>query len=119
MSVTYYGYPKCGTCRKAKKWLESNNVDFEEVNIAEAPPSEDKLREIIAASGFELKKFFNVSGMKYRELKLKDKLPTMSEDEQIRLLSSDGMLIKRPIVFGRGKATVGFNEENYEKSWNA
>lgn len=118
LALTYYGYPKCGTCRKAKKWLESNNVDFEEVNIAEAPPSEEKLHEIIAASGLELKKFFNVSGMKYRELKLKDKLPTMSDEEKIQLLSSDGMLIKRPIVFGRGKATVGFNEENYEKSWN-
>ena len=81
------------------------------------PPSEDELQEIIAASGLELKKFFNVSGMKYRELNLKDKLPTMTDEEKISLLSSDGMLIKRPIVFGDGKVTVGFKEEEFEKVW--
>ena len=117
MKLTYYGYPKCGTCRKAKKWLESNNSNFEEVNIAENPPSEEELHKIIVASGLELKKFFNVSGMKYRELKLKDKLPTMTNDEKVRLLSSDGMLIKRPIVYGNGKVSVGFKEEEFEGLW--
>jgi arsenate reductase len=87
------------------------------VNIAESPPSEDELRKIISASGLELKKFFNVSGMKYRELKLKDKLPTMTEEEKITLLSSDGMLLKRPIIFGDGKATIGYKEEEYENVW--
>ena len=117
MKITYYGYPKCGTCRKAKKWLETNALEFEEVNIAEVPPNEDELREIITASGLELKKFFNTSGKVYRELKLKDKLPTMTDEEKITLLASDGMLIKRPIVFGGGKATVGFKEDNFESVW--
>jgi len=117
MTMIYYGYPKCGTCRKAKKWLETNNLDFQEVNIAEAPPSEEELGKMIAASDLELKKLFNVSGMKYRELNLKDKLPTMSDEEKISLLSSDGMLIKRPIVYGEGKVTVGFKEEEFIKVW--
>jgi arsenate reductase (glutaredoxin) len=118
MGLVYYGYPKCGTCRKAKKWLEMNNLDFQEVNIAETPPSEEELGKMIAASDLELKKFFNVSGMKYKELNLKDKLPTMTDEEKIRLLSSDGMLIKRPIVFGEGKVTVGFKEEEFNKVWS-
>ena len=117
MGLTYYGYPKCGTCRKAKKWLELNELDFEEVNIAETPPAEDTLKEMIAASGQELKKFFNTSGKVYRELNLKDKLPSMTDDEKVSLLSSNGMLIKRPIVFGHGKVTVGFKEEAFEKAW--
>ncbi|MER2090384.1 MAG: arsenate reductase family protein [Sporosarcina sp.] len=117
MGLIYYGYPKCGTCRKAKKWLETNNLDFQEVNIAEAPPSEEELGKMIAASDLELKKFFNVSGMKYRELNLKEKLPTMTDNEKISLLASDGMLIKRPIVFGGGKVTVGFKEEEFSKVW--
>jgi arsenate reductase (glutaredoxin) len=118
MGLTYYGYPKCGTCRKAKKWLETNELDFQEVNIAENPPSEKELQEMIAASGLEIKKFFNVSGMKYRELKLKDKLATMPDEEKISLLASDGMLIKRPIVFGDGSVTVGFKEEEFDNIWS-
>ena len=117
MGLTYYGYPKCGTCRKAKKWLETNGLDFQEVNIAENPPTEKELQEMIAVSGLEIKKFFNVSGMKYRELKLKDKLSTMTDEEKISLLASDGMLIKRPIVFGDGRVTVGFKEEEFENIW--
>ncbi len=117
MGLIYYGYPKCGTCRKAKKWLEMNNLDFQEVNIAEAPPSVEELSKMIAVSDLELKKFFNVSGMKYRELNLKDKLTTMTDEEKISLLSSDGMLIKRPIVFGDNKVTVGFKEEEFDKEW--
>jgi len=117
MEITYYGYPKCSTCRNAKKWLEVNELNFNEVNIAENPPTELELREIIATSGLEIKKFFNTSGKVYRELKLKDKLPTMTEAEKISLLSSDGMLIKRPIVHGNGKTTVGFKEEDFEKVW--
>ncbi|MGE7545811.1 arsenate reductase family protein [Sporosarcina newyorkensis] len=117
MTVTYYGYPKCGTCRKAKKWLENEGISFEEVNIAEQPPSEEELRMMIANSGLELKKFFNTSGMKYRELQLKDKLPNMTDDEKVVLLASDGMLIKRPIVTDGQRVTVGFNEAIFAETW--
>ncbi|BAQ08551.1 oxidoreductase [Bacillus sp. OxB-1] len=119
MGLTYYGYPKCGTCRKAKKWLEEKGIQFNEVNIAENPPTEGDLRNIISLSGLELKKFFNTSGMKYRELNLKEKLPTMTEDEKISLLASDGMLIKRPIVASAEKATVGFKEEQFQDVWGS
>ena len=115
--ITYYAYPKCGTCRKAKKWLEENGVDYNEVHIVENPPSKSELAEIYRTSDFELKKFFNTSGMKYRELGLKDKLPEMTEDEQLELLSSDGMLIKRPIAFNGDKVTLGFKESDYENNW--
>ena len=117
MKLTYYGYPKCSTCRKAKKWLELNGLEYNEVNIAETPPSEEELGEIIKASELDIKKFFNTSGKVYRELQLKEKLPTMSEAEKIKLLSSNGMLIKRPIVHGNGKTTVGFKEEEYGNVW--
>ncbi|PIC99246.1 MULTISPECIES: arsenate reductase family protein [unclassified Sporosarcina] len=117
MTITYYGYPKCTTCRKAKKWLENEGISFEEHNIAEQPPSEDDLRSMIANSGLEMKKFFNTSGMKYRELNLKDKLPTLTDDEKIALLASDGMLIKRPIVSDNQKVTVGFNETTFTETW--
>ncbi|WP_301108863.1 arsenate reductase family protein [Sporosarcina sp.] len=118
MTVTYYGYPKCGTCRKAKKWLENEGISLEEYNIAEQPPSEETLRTMIANSGLEMKKFFNTSGMKYRELQLKDKLPSMSDDEKIALLASDGMLIKRPIVTDGDHVTVGFNEDTFAETWS-
>lgn len=117
MTLTYYGYPKCGTCRKAKKWLENEGVSFEEVNIAEHPPSESELRKLIDDSGLDIRKFFNTSGMKYRELQLKDKLPEMTDDEKTALLASDGMLIKRPIVTDGEHVTVGFKEENFAETW--
>ncbi|PIC66637.1 hypothetical protein CSV71_13055 [Sporosarcina sp. P21c] len=117
MTMTYYGYPTCTTCRKAKKWLTDEGISFEEKNIAEQPPSEDELRNMIANSGLDMKKFFNTSGKIYRELNLKDKLPTMTEDEKIALLASDGMLIKRPIVSDNQKVTVGFNENTFTETW--
>lgn len=117
MEITYYGYPKCSTCRKAKKWLEEKSFELIEINIAENPPSKEVLTGMIAASELDIKKFFNTSGKVYRELNLKDKLPTMTDDEKIQLLSTDGMLIKRPIVYGDGKVTVGFKEEVFEKVW--
>lgn len=117
MELTYYEYPKCTTCRKAVKWLEENEIKVKKVNIAETPPSEETLAEIVTASGLELKKFFNTSGKVYRELNLKDKLASMTDEEKIALLASDGMLIKRPIIFGNGKATVGFKEETFEEMW--
>lgn len=117
MTLDFYWYPKCGTCRKAKKWLEEHNVDFNEIHIVENPPSKEELSSFYKKSGLELKKFFNTSGQKYRELGLKDKLATMSEEEMIELLSSDGMLIKRPIAVGEKGVTVGFKEEQYADNW--
>ena len=117
MAMTYYGYPKCGTCRKAKKWLENSGIEFEDINIAENPPSKEELQQMISNSDLDIKKFFNVSGMKYRELNLKDKLPGMTDDEKIELLATDGMLIKRPIVTDGSKVTVGFKEDAVSKKY--
>lgn len=119
MSLTYYGYPKCGTCRKAKKWLENEGLDFVDVHIVENPPTKEELRKMIGNSGLDIKKFFNVSGMKYRELNLKDKLPEMTDDEKVELLATDGMLMKRPIVTDGSKVTVGFKEDQFEEVWRA
>lgn len=117
MAITVYCYPKCGTCRKAKKWLDENNVPYEEVHIVDNPPSKEQLREFHEKSGLDLKKFFNTSGKKYRELGLKDRLKTMSEEEMLDLLASDGMLIKRPIVTDGQQVTVGFQEKQFEQTW--
>jgi arsenate reductase (glutaredoxin) len=117
MSLTFYGYPKCGTCRNAKKWLDTHNVSNNEVHIFDSPPSKEELANIYKASGLELKKFFNTSGEKYRELGLKDKIKTLTEDEMLELLSSEGRLIKRPILTDGKKALVGFKEEEYVKTW--
>jgi len=118
MSMKIYQYPKCGTCRKALKWLDENGVTYESIHIVEQPPSKEELKKLIEKSGLEIKKFFNTSGMKYRELGLKDKLKEMSEDEMIELLASDGMLIKRPIVTDGTKVTLGFKETEFEEVWN-
>jgi len=117
MTIQYYGYPKCTTCRKASKWLKDNGIEYIDNHIAESPPTKETLQKMFEVSELELKKFFNTSGMKYRELGLKDKLPTMSEDEQLSLLASDGMLIKRPIVFDGNKLTLGFKEQQFEDVW--
>lgn len=117
MSLTLYWYPKCGTCRKAKKWLEENQVPFEEVHIVENPPSRSQLEQLYVKSGLDIKKFFNTSGMKYRELGLKDKVKTASDLELLDILASDGMLMKRPLLTDGTKVTVGFKEEDYEKNW--
>ncbi|KQU57897.1 arsenate reductase family protein [Rossellomorea sp. RS05] len=117
MAITFYSYPKCGTCRKAKKWLEQEEVDFNEIHIVEEPPSKETLKDLYEKSGLPLKKFFNTSGMKYRELGLKDKVNTASEDELLELLASDGMLIKRPLTTDGQKVTLGFKEETFEDTW--
>jgi arsenate reductase (glutaredoxin) len=117
MSLSFYSYPKCGTCRKAKKWLEDNNADFNEIHIVENPPSKDELKSLYEESGLPLKKFFNTSGKKYRELGLKDKVNSASDEELLEILSSDGMLIKRPITTDGSKVTVGFKEETFEETW--
>ncbi|MFH7818636.1 arsenate reductase family protein [Neobacillus thermocopriae] len=117
MSLTFYWYPKCGTCRKAKKWLDEHNLAYETVHIVENPPSREELVDLYHKSGLELKKFFNTSGQKYRELGVKDRLKTATEDELLDLLASDGMLIKRPLLTDGEHVTVGFKEEEYEKMW--
>ena len=109
-------YPKCTTCQKAKKWLEEKGISFEERHIKENNPSADELRKWNSKSGLPLKKFFNTSGLLYKELKLKDKLPDMSENEQLELLASDGMLVKRPILVGDGFVLVGFKEAEWNEA---
>ncbi|MBQ3438218.1 MAG: arsenate reductase family protein [Fusobacterium sp.] len=113
--IKFINYPKCSTCAKAKKWLESNNIEFEDRNIVTDNPNEKELKEFYGKSGKELKKFFNTSGLVYRELNLKDKLPTMSEDEMIKLLSTNGKLIKRPLIVSDGDVLIGFKEEEWNK----
>ncbi|WP_050616295.1 arsenate reductase family protein [Bacillus testis] len=117
MQLVMYWYPKCGTCRNAKKWLESHDLPFREIHIVDNPPSKNELKDLHLKSGLELKKFFNTSGQKYRELGLKDVLKDASEDEMLELLASDGMLIKRPIVTDGKHVTLGFKEEQFQEVW--
>ena len=107
-------YPKCSTCQKAKKWLEEKGVAFEERHIKDSKPSMEELSAWHKQSGLPLKKFFNTSGLLYKELQLKNKLPVMSEDEQLALLASDGMLVKRPLLIGQGFVLVGFKEAEWK-----
>ena len=107
-------YPKCSTCKKAKKWLDDNSVEYIERDIKLDNPSYDELKEWYSKSGLPLKKFFNTSGMLYRGLNLKDKLPEMSEEEQLKLLSSDGMLVKRPLVINGDTVLTGFRLKEWE-----
>ena len=109
-------YPRCTTCQKAQKWLEARGAKYDYRNIKDENPTEQELREWYKASGLPLKKFFNTSGLLYKELKLKDKFPDMSEDEQIALLATDGMLVKRPLLIGDGFVLVGFKETEWEKA---
>ena len=108
-------YPKCTTCQKAKKWLDDKGVSYELRDIKENNPSETELREWYKNSGLPLKKFFNTSGLLYKSMELKNKLPEMTDDEQIKLLSTDGMLVKRPILVDGKKVLVGFKEKEYEE----
>jgi arsenate reductase len=117
MGLTFYWYPKCGTCRKAKKWLDDHQLSYQEIHIVENPPSREQLEDFYKKSGLSINKMFNTSGQKYRELGLKDKVKSSPDQELLDLLASDGMLIKRPILTDGGKVTVGFNEENFEKAW--
>ncbi|MCM3765851.1 arsenate reductase family protein [Neobacillus niacini] len=117
MSLAFYWYPKCGTCRNAKKWLDEHGLSYQAVHIVDNPPSREEIKDFYQKSGLELKKFFNTSGMKYRELGVKDKLKTATEDELLDLLASDGMLLKRPIVTDGEHVTVGFKEDEYKEIW--
>lgn len=106
-------YRKCSTCIKALKWLEENNIQFEERAIKEQNPTYEELKEWYQMSGFPLKKFFNTSGLLYKEMGLKDKLAGMSEEEQLKLLATDGMLVKRPLVVGEDFVLTGFKESEW------
>ena len=117
MSLTFYWYPKCGTCRNAKKWLDAHHLSYEAIHIVDNPPSREQLEKFYRSSGLELKKFFNTSGQKYRELGIKDKMKSADEAELLDLLASDGMLLKRPIVTDGQTVIVGFKEDEYEKIW--
>lgn len=117
MVLKIYSYPKCGTCRNAKKWLEKNAIAYEEVHIVENPPSKEEVSSLYEKSNLELKKFFNTSGGRYRELGMKDKINVASKNELLELLGSDGMLLKRPIVTDGKTVTVGFKEEQFEETW--
>ena len=108
-------YPKCSTCQKAKKWLDENKIVYTERHIVEANPSAEELKMWYKRSGLPLKKFFNTSGRLYKEMKLKDKLSEMSEEEQIKLLATNGMLVKRPLVVDEDKVLVGFKEAEWKE----
>lgn len=113
--MLFVEYPKCSTCKKAKKWLEEHEVSFTDRHIVEENPTKEELKKWHEKSGLPLKRFFNTSGMIYREQGLKDKIPTMTEEEQYELLSTNGMLVKRPIVIGEDFVLVGFKEKEWEE----
>lgn len=114
MKPIFIEYPKCSTCKKAKKWLEDNKIEFTDRNIVEDVPTVKELTEWIAKSELEAKKWFNTSGLQYKSLNLKDKLPTMSDKEKIELLASNGMLIKRPLLISDKGIFAGFREETWK-----
>lgn len=117
MAIDMYGYPICTTCKKAEKWMKEQGVAYTYHHIVETPPSRQQLKEMAEKHGLELKKLFNTSGQKYRELGLKDKLATLSDEEKLDLLTSDGMLIKRPFTTDGEKVTIGFKEADFEATW--
>ena len=108
--MLFLEYPKCSTCQRAKKWLVENGIEFTDRHIVEENPTVEEIRQFHQKSGLPLKRFFNTSGMKYKELQLKDKLPSMTEEEQYVLLATDGMLVKRPIIAGDDFVIPGFKE---------
>ncbi len=108
-------YPKCTTCQKAKKWLDEHNINYEERHIAGDNPSYDELKEWYEKSGLPLKRFFNTSGLLYKDMKLKDRIPSMTEEEQLEILSTNGMLVKRPIVINGDTVLVGFKEAEWSE----
>lgn len=109
-----YCYPKCTTCKKALKWLDAQGKTYDLIDIKENNPSEEMLKDAYEKSGLPLKRFFNTSGMKYKELNLKDKLPSMTEAEQLKLLGTDGMLVKRPLVIDGDTVLTGFKEAEWQ-----
>ena len=115
MNILFLEYPNCSTCKKAKKWLEDKGVQFEDRDIKEQNPNKDEIKKWHEMSGLDIKKFFNTSGMIYREMGLKDKLPNMTLEEKYDLLASDGMLVKRPLIIAGDKVCTGFKEAEWQK----
>ncbi|MBS5863785.1 MAG: arsenate reductase family protein [Clostridium sp.] len=115
MKNLFIEYPKCSTCQKAKKWLDESNIEYVDRNIVTETPTKDELKKWIPKSGLDVRKFFNTSGMKYRELNIKEKIKDMSEDEIYELLASDGMLIKRPLFISDTLILKGFKEKEWEQ----
>ena len=116
--MLFIGYPKCSTCQKAKKWLDEHNIEYTQRHIVEDNPTYDELIKWYATSGLPLKKFFNTSGLLYKEMNLKDKLSTMSEEAQLELLSTNGMLVKRPLIVKEDAVLVGFKEAEWIEKLN-
>lgn len=116
MSYLFVEYPKCTTCKRAKKWLEQNGVDFIDRDIKLDNPTKEELKLWLDKSGLEIKKLFNTSGVLYREQGMKDKIKTLSEDELLDILASDGMMVKRPLIIGEDKVLVGFKEPEWESN---
>lgn len=117
MSLTFYGYPNCTSCRKAKKWFEEHNIDYQFIHIVDATPTKEELLSLMDQITEKPRRFFNTSGRVYRELNMKEKVPYLSKEEMAEYLASDGMLIRRPIVTDGKKVTLGFNEEQFAKNW--
>jgi transcriptional regulator, spx/mgsR family len=113
VEMLFVYYPRCSTCQKAKKWLDENNLKYTERHIVEDNPTYEDLKDWYSRSGLPLKKFFNTSGLLYKDMKLKDKLPGMSEDEQLKLLATNGMLVKRPVVVNGDTVLLGFKEAEW------
>lgn len=113
--MLFIQYPPCSTCQKAKKWLDERNVDYTQRHIKEDNPTYEELKLWHQRSGLELKKFFNTSGLLYKSMNLKERLPQMTQEEQLRLLASDGMLVKRPILVTEDKVLTGFKADQWEK----
>ena len=112
--ITFICYPKCTTCQKAKKWLDDNRIEYEQRDIKQCNPSAEELLQWYRISGQPLKKFFNTSGLLYKSMELKTKLPSMSEDEMLSLLATDGMLVKRPLLICDDTVLIGFKEQEWE-----
>lgn len=111
--MLFIEYPKCSTCKKAKKFLDNKKIKYDERNIKDENPTEEELSKWIKKYNIEVKKLFNTSGMKYRELNLKEKLPNMTDEEKIKLLATDGMLVKRPLLINEDNIVIGFKEKEY------
>lgn len=114
MMILFLEYPKCTTCKKAKAWLDEKGIEYEDRHIKDENPSYDELKAWHDKSGLDIKRFFNTSGLQYKALGLKDKLPQMSEEEKLKLLSTDGMLVKRPLLVGENFVLTGFKEAEWE-----
>ncbi len=119
MTVQFYHYPRCSTCRKARAWLDAHDVGYEAVDIVERPPTVEVLQQVLTTSGLPVKKLFNTSGEVYRQEGYKEKLPTLSEKAALAALAGDGKLIKRPLLIAANTALVGFDEAQYAAQWRA